>query len=83
MLWTMKGRRFSRVVLLEFVVCVFGRLIVDLFDHVSVFPVSRVASLAASVYVRRHLVVERMGVRDLFVDGGRQYFVSKTYQPCR
>ena len=50
-LWMTKRRRllfFSRDDVLKFVVCIFGRLIVDLFDHVSVFSVSRAAFLTAS-----------------------------------
>lgn len=50
-LWMTKWKRplfFSRAGVLKFVVCIFGRLIVDLFDHVSVFSVSRVAFLTAS-----------------------------------
>ena len=50
-LWMTKWKRllfFSRAGVLRFVVCIFGRLIVDLFDHVSVFSVSRVAFLTAS-----------------------------------
>ena len=48
-LWMTKWKRplfFSRAGVLKFVLCIFGRLIVDLFDHVSVLSISRVASLA-------------------------------------
>ena len=50
-LWTTKWKRllfFSRAGVLKFVVCIIGLLVVDLFDSVPVFSVSRVTFLITS-----------------------------------